>query len=228
MSVQYVTLADPVLVSQSDVESKPWNAVWTLEPSEELNKSNVIGLGNWWTYIDDSVAAGARLSNNKVLNDQPVVHAQQPGDMMVQPLPWIDNTTALPTPESETALTRATRLVSYEHSSFISNRKTGQVSVHAWLNGKLYIQVSCHGEYRGPHPQLQHNSTYDTWLQTDQQSHTGLIPYLFKTSTTFTDRANDWVINAQPGSRVMHNMVLIPKRLSYHAKSVIPQVQSLT
>lgn len=228
MSVQYTTLADPVLESQSDVESDPWNVVWSLQPDVTLNKSDVIGLGSWWTYVDDSVAAGARLSNNKILNDQPVLHSQQPGDMMVQPLPWVDNTTSLPTPEAETVLTRITRLVSYDHSSFISTRKTGQVSVHAWLNGKLYVQVCCYGEYRGPHPQLQHNTTYDTWLQTDEQSHMGLIPYMFKTTATYTGRANDWVLGASTGSRVMHNMALIPKQLSYHPKSFTPRVQSLT
>lgn len=228
MSVQYVTLTlDTAPVSVTADDATTWTAVWSLSPSSPLVKTNKTGLGNWWVHASDGFAAGAKLPNNKLINDSAMKHIQQPADMITQHLPWIDGLIGIPAPEAETTLTRITRLVSYDHSSFVSTRSSGRVSVHAWLNTKLYIQVACTGVYRGPHPKLTYDSTYKTWLQQDDQTHTGFIPYLFRSSTTYNnDRMNQWLLDANTTDRVMHNMVLIPEQLSYYT-GALPQVKSV-
>ena len=227
MSVQYVRLNAPELISVAPEDSSTWFAVWSLTPVTALNSSNKTGLGNWWVHASDGFAAGARLPNNKIINDNAMSHMQQPADMITQHLPWINNLTSLATPQSEQPQTLVTRLVSYEHSSFVSTRETGQVSVHAWLNTKLYVQVVCRGKYRSPHPVLTYDTSFKTWYQQDDQTHIGLIPYIFRTSSTYNnDRVDQWVLPAGANDRIMHNMVLIPDQLSYYTGD-LPQVKSV-
>ena len=216
-----------------------WTCVWTLKPEHTINwrqDEHVIGLGNW-AYDQHARTTISAPSLNQRGGPDTDHFAAHPDDRLVnhvdrftrhdQQLCWLDQHTLDHNQSAQHVTHQVTRAHSLDHASFIGARDGGTLDVHWWWRrDRLHVQLINRGVWRPPHPRLSYNHTYRTWLNTaddvGEHTHDGLIPYLFRdgaaTDITPEDREDPvkcWTLPATSTSRVIHNMCLVPRHISW-------------